>query len=102
MSTFILSGYLGLASPRRISSPNSRGATTWHYHYSTTIQTPTASIPAELRVYSPPEDVPHPDFTIADVVAKVHIASNGTAMMDAITISPFPGDPLDDEYENQV
>ncbi|KIP03196.1 hypothetical protein PHLGIDRAFT_54813, partial [Phlebiopsis gigantea 11061_1 CR5-6] len=95
-------GFLGLASARRISSPNSKGSTTWHYYYNTTIQTPTHAIPAELRIYSPPDDVAHPDYTIAHVVAKAHLAANGTALLDAISVAPVPGDPEDDSYEDRV
>jgi hypothetical protein len=76
---------------------------TWHAHYATTIQCITPPyVPADLRIYSPINDVLHPDNTIAFVVARVHIPHTGDILLDALHIVPCPGNPSDDSYDDTV
>ncbi|OBZ78509.1 hypothetical protein A0H81_02121 [Grifola frondosa] len=60
------------------------------------------TLPAELRIYSPRNDTPLPDNTIAFVVAKAHAPANGTILLDALSIYPFPGDPNSDDYQDAI
>jgi hypothetical protein len=59
-------------------------------------------VPADLHIYSPINDVLHPDDTITFVVAQLHIPPTGTILLDVIRIVPFPSDPLHDSYDDAV
>jgi hypothetical protein len=64
-------GFLCLAQGRRVMStrPNTN-TRTWHAHYVTSVQCANGdAFPAELRVYSPMNDVVHPDNTVAFIYA---------------------------------
>ncbi|KAI1781810.1 hypothetical protein LXA43DRAFT_1054572 [Ganoderma leucocontextum] len=89
-----------LHPPAPASSPPS----TWFNFYSTTIQCSdnTSAPPAEIRIYSPPGDIPHPDNTIAFIVAKVHTPDTGPILLDAICMYPIPGNPLSADYEDRA
>src|SRR5580698_4361107 len=75
MSSFVVVGFFALHSGHRVRTPITRadGATTaiWHVHYAMALncQQPP-SLPAELRNYSPVNDVVLPDDTVAFVLAK--------------------------------
>jgi len=104
MSSFTILGFFALASGRRVQTVRPGTAIrTWHAHYTTTIQCSSPPhVPADLCIYSPINDVLHPDDTIAFVVAWVHIPPTGTILLDAIRIVPLPGDPSHDSYDDAV
>lgn len=103
MSSLTFLGFFCLASAHRVVTQKANNARAWHMHYSTTIQCADGtSLPADLRVYSPMNDIPHPDNTIAFVYARGHIPHNDIAVLDASHVIPFPGDPDDETYEDSV
>ncbi|KAH9916160.1 hypothetical protein B0H21DRAFT_886979 [Amylocystis lapponica] len=103
MSTFTTFGFFGLGAGRRASARTRNGNTTFFCYYTTTLQCSDGDmIPAELRVYSPRDDVPHPDDTIAFVVAKLFVPLKGTALLDAYSVYAVPGDPASDTYEASI
>ena len=110
MSSFIIVGFLGLTSGRRVRSdvtrPDGSPLVLWHVFYDTCIicsQPP--SLPAELRKYSPISDIVYPDDTVAFVVAKAYVPPvnfSKTVLLDAILMIPVPGDPSSIEYDERV
>ena len=104
MSSFTIIGFFALASGRRLQTVKPGTAIrTWHAHYTTTIQCINPPyLPADLRIYSPINDVLHPDNTIAFVVARVHVPQTGNVLLDALRIVPCPGDPSQDSYDDTV
>ena len=76
---------------------------TWHAHYVTSIQCPnSAGLPADLRIYSPMNDILHVDNTVAFVHARAQITQNGTVLLDASHLVSCAGNPDDDDYENMI
>ena len=93
-----------LASGRRLQTVKPGTAIqTWHAHYTTTIQCINPPyLPADLCIYSPINDVLHPDNTITFVVVRVHVPHSGNVLLDVLRIVPCPGDPSQDSYDNTV
>ncbi|KAM5542575.1 hypothetical protein V8D89_003670 [Ganoderma adspersum] len=87
---------------KKASSTPSASSSTWYNFYSTTIQysDAAAALPAQIRVYSPPGDLPLAEDTIAFMVAKVHIPDKGLILLDAICMHPLPGNPQSSDYED--
>jgi hypothetical protein len=104
MSSFTMIGFFALASGRRLQTTKPGTTTrTWHAHYTTTIQCISPPyLPADVRIYSPINDVLHPENTIAFIVARVHVPSTGDILLDALRIVPCPGDPSHDLYDENV
>jgi hypothetical protein len=110
MSSFIMSGFFGLASGRRVRTEisKSNGSTQAAYYmtYVTSIEcTNSDPVSAELRKYSPPGDSVLRDDTIAFVIAKAFVPPGtvaGNILLEAIHIAPVPGDPGSPKYENCV
>src|ERR1700683_4464459 len=104
MSSFTILGFFALASGRRLQTVKPRTTTrTWHAHYTTTIQCISPPyVPTDLRIYSPINDIFHPDNTIAFVVARIHVPHSSDILLDAICIVPCPGDPPLDSYDDMV
>ena len=104
MSSFTILGFFALANGHRLQTLKpGTSVRTWHAHYATTIQCITPPyVPADLHIYSPINDVLHPDNTIAFVVARVHIPHTGDILLDALHIVPCPGNPSDDSYDDTV
>ena len=59
-------------------------------------------VPTDLHIYSPINDIFHPDNTIAFVVARIHVPHSSDILLDAICIVPCPGDPPLDSYDDMV
>jgi hypothetical protein len=75
----------------------------WHAHYTTSVQCADGtSLPANIRIYSPMNDILHAENTIALVYARAHITNDSTVLMDASHIIPCPGNPDDDSYQDSV
>lgn len=104
MSSFTIVGFFALTSGRRLQTIRPGTTTrTWHAHYTTTVQCVSPPyVPADLRIYSPMNDILHADNTIAFVVARVHVPQSGDILLDAIRIVPCPGDPSLDSYDDTV
>jgi len=51
-------------------------------------------VPTDLRIYSPINDVLHPDDIITFVVARLHIPPKGTILLDVIRIVSGPHETL--------
>ena len=110
MSSFIVVGFLGLTSGRRMRSDSTRPDGTpisvWHVIYDTClICSHPPSLPAELRKYSPSTDTILPDDTIAFVVAKAYVPSvdvSKTVLLDAMLLIPIPGDPSSPDYDERT
>lgn len=104
MSCFFIIGFFALAEGRRVATNRLTSNTkVWHRHYTTTIQCSSGVVlPADLRVYSPVNDVGLRDFTVAFVVAKAYTPLNDTIQLDAHFLVPFSGDPDSDEYQDSI
>ncbi|EJD38501.1 hypothetical protein AURDEDRAFT_128834 [Auricularia subglabra TFB-10046 SS5] len=103
MTSFLLSGYLAVSNGRRLASENpTTKKTTHHMYYDTVIQTMGVDVPAEIRLWVPSSEQPLADGTIVDLLAKVHTPANSKAMLDAIQLNAFPGDPNGDGYEDHI
>ncbi|EKM52949.1 uncharacterized protein PHACADRAFT_210712 [Phanerochaete carnosa HHB-10118-sp] len=101
-SCAVVAATLGLAGGRRAQGGQS---TTYYCYYNTVLQPngdSEAGVPAELRVYSPKDSVVLPDNSVVFAYARVYIPAQGPALLDAIQIYPFPGDPSDDDYDNNL
>lgn len=77
---------------------------TYFMQYMTTFQCSLEDyLPAEVRVYSPPGDTtPYPDNTVVFMVARVSTADSAHALLDVLSMAPFPGDPTEPCYEESL
>ena len=104
---FVIVGFFALTAGRRVltelSLSSGDNVTICHMLYSTTVvcsQQP-ATLLAEIHIYSPFDDAPLPDNTVAFIVAKAHIPLEGTGctvLLDALHFSPILGNPSDENY----
>ncbi|GBE87843.1 hypothetical protein SCP_1200680 [Sparassis crispa] len=105
MSSLNICGFFCLASGHCVSStkPNSTFKT-YYCIYDTTVQCASAAaVGAELRIYSPMNDVILTDNMIALVFARAHIlSSGGTVLLEASHLYPFPHDLSSDSYEDTI
>ena len=103
MSSFAFIGFLCLAQGRRVMTTWPNNTQTWHAHYVTSIQCPnSAGLPADLRIYSPMNNILHIDNTVVFVHACAQITQNGTVLLDASHLVPRAGNPEDDDYETMI
>ena len=100
MSSFTIIGFFGLASGHHLQTVKPGTAIrTWHAHYTTAIQCINPPhLPAGIHIYSPINDILHPDNTIMFIVAWVHVPHTGNVLLDALRIVPCPRDPSQDSY----
>ncbi|KAH7919836.1 hypothetical protein BV22DRAFT_996804, partial [Leucogyrophana mollusca] len=96
-----LFGFLCLAAGRRLNTTKPGAPSkTYHAFYATALQCSSgSSVPAEIRVYSPFNDIVHPDNTVAFVVAKAYFPNNDTVLLDASHVIAMPGNPASEDYE---
>lgn len=107
MSSFIVIGYFGLSSGRRLCSDVTRAngstAAIWHAYYDTCLMcSGSPTLPAELRKYSTVNDAILVDDMVAFVVAKAFIPPGnlpGNVLLDAFHVVPMSGDPSSEDYE---
>jgi hypothetical protein len=103
MSSFTLFGFFCLAEGRRVLTTRANNTRIWHAHYTTTVQCADGTfLPANIRIYSPMNDVLHVENTIALVYARAHITNDSTVLMDASHIIPCPGNADDDAHQDSV
>ncbi|EMD31001.1 hypothetical protein CERSUDRAFT_36819, partial [Gelatoporia subvermispora B] len=101
MSSLTIVGFFALANGERVVStkPNSTVRTA-HCIYTTAVQcSPSVALPAQIRVYSPQNDVPLADGLVAFVVAKAAFPLHESVLLDAYFVVPLPGDPTKEEYD---
>ena len=102
MSLLVLMGYFGLTEGKQIMTtcPN---MCILHAHYATAVQCADgSSLPPNVHIYSLMNDVLHPYDTVAFIYACAHITRSSTVVMDTSHVVPFPGNALDDSYEDSV
>lgn len=110
MLSFFLFGNFAVAGASRVSAvkkvadtSGERTITTSHYIYDTTVSVRNSeTIQASLRVYSPAHDIPLPSQTVVFAIAKAYAPSNGTILLDALWMLPYPGDCKGDSYEDII
>jgi hypothetical protein len=107
MSSFVVVGFFGLAEATRKftikKSRNGDDMRVYHVHYTTCIQcTDCSAAAADLRIYSPFNDSPLPNETVAFVIAKAYAPPGEIIQLEAFYLSPVPGDPSEDEYDERA
>jgi hypothetical protein len=96
-------GFFCLAEGKRVMTTRANNTRIWHAHYTSSVQCADgSSLPANIRIYSPMNDIPHADNMIAFVHARAHISNDFTVVMDASEIVACPGNPEDDAYQDTV
>ncbi len=112
-SNVLTVGFFSVARGTRISVPRPRPQTsivptnstaaTYFMTYQTTFQCSLGDfVPAEARVYSPPNDLPLPDNTVVFLIGRVCTSVSGSALIDVIHLFPCPGDPADPSYDTHI
>lgn len=109
MSSFLVIGFFALTAGRDIGIPKQVGDrqfTSHYHHYTTSIQTTTYAIPADLRIFATRDSFIHLNNTIAFVIAHASVESSNTShptvLLETNHISPVPGDPNHPQYEDLV
>lgn len=107
MSATIVFGFFTLSGGQRVQTTKPDGSSkTYHCLYDTAIQCPSGAIfPAQLRIYSPSNDTPLADDTIAFVLARAYIPPSipkDAILLEASNVVAVPGDPSSEEYESRV
>ena len=78
----------------------------WHVHYNTALTCQDLPLlPAELRNCSPVINTVFQDDTVTFVMAKAYVPPGnvaGNILLEAIHITPLPGDPSDDSYDEHM
>ncbi|CDO71192.1 hypothetical protein BN946_scf184845.g62 [Trametes cinnabarina] len=96
-------GFFALAAGVRRPTPRPPSGSVYHCYYTTAIQTASGTtIPAEIRVYSPPSDIPLRDDTVIFLVGKLQLRVDLPALIDALHLYPVPGDVSDESYQDHV
>jgi hypothetical protein len=109
-SSFTLTGFFALKSHerRRTTTVQRDGSTSaaFHIHYDTDVLCGNLkSMPATIRIYSPPNDKPLPIDTVAYVDASCHVPASmalGPILLDATEITGLAGDPTSPDYEKNL
>lgn len=111
MSHVIFVGLFGVANGRRVQGPTKASTSTSNLatsrplfvQYDTAIQCRNGdTIPATIRTYSHPSQAVLPDNTVVYLTAKGYIAPLETAHLDAMSLTPIPGDANSDTYEDHI
>ncbi|KAF8496088.1 hypothetical protein JB92DRAFT_2747165 [Gautieria morchelliformis] len=101
MSNFFLECTVCLSGGNRQSSvAPASGNRTWHCYYNSAIKCNDRTLlPVDIRIYSPMNDVVHPDLTMGRVIGRAVKPPDGPMLVDAYVITPFPGDPVSPQYD---
>ncbi|KAI5983435.1 hypothetical protein EDC04DRAFT_3130985 [Pisolithus marmoratus] len=107
MSLLMVTSFLAVVEGSHISSVKPNSATKTYYCVYTTVlhSTSGVSLPAELHIYSPFNDMVLPDETIGYVVVKAYIPSTAPEekiLLEASHFFPVPGDPSLEAYEQSI
>jgi hypothetical protein len=96
----IIIGLFSVRNGSRLSTARATGSTVYHQQYLTAVScTNGQRIQASLRAYSPPGDQTLTDETVIFLIAKAVFPKAQDAILEAIRMFPFPGDPLSDSYQ---
>ncbi|KAJ7462782.1 hypothetical protein B0H11DRAFT_1734991 [Mycena galericulata] len=97
-------GIFSVRNGNRVSTVKRTGGSVFHQQYMTAIECENGQrLRAQLRVYSPPGDQTLPDNTVVLTVGQIIFPAGGAdALMDAIRVVPFPGDPTSDAYQDNM
>ncbi|KAF8499968.1 hypothetical protein JB92DRAFT_2548892, partial [Gautieria morchelliformis] len=58
--------------------------------------------PMEIRHYSPPGDGLVRDDTIVRLMGRIFAPPSSKILMDIMSLTPYPGNPTSDHYEENV
>ena len=98
MSAAFIEGNISLTHGHRDPSTI---APPYYTFYSTALQcTNTHVIKGDVRVYSPPNEPLLADETAVHIVGRFFAPPSGTILIDTLSLTPFPGNPCDDTYED--
>ncbi|KAJ7429681.1 hypothetical protein B0H11DRAFT_2211998 [Mycena galericulata] len=97
-------GIFSVRNGNRVSTVKRTGGSVFHQQYMTAIECENGQrLRAQLRVYSPLGDQTLPDNTVVLTVGQIIFPAGGAdALMDAIRVVPFPGDPTSDAYQDNM
>lgn len=59
-------------------------------------------LPIDLQTYSPPHDTILHDETTVHVVGRFFAPPSGVVLIDVLSLTPFPGNPSDDGYDDNL
>ena len=107
LCSFSLTGFFTLKSHecRRTTTVRRDGSTSTAFHlfYDTDLSCgKLKSMPATVRIYSPPGDAPLTNDTVAYVNTKCHVPASinvGPILLDASELTALTGDPSHADYE---
>jgi hypothetical protein len=103
MSSFTLFRFFCLAEGRWVMMTRANNTHIWHAHYTTSVQCADGtSLPANICIYSPMNDIVHTENMITFIYAQAYITNDSTVLMDASHIIPCPGNPDEDCYQDSV
>ncbi|KIO19448.1 hypothetical protein M407DRAFT_30910 [Tulasnella calospora MUT 4182] len=109
MSSFILAGNFCLYSSRKVFTTNpSTCRQTAHIHYLSDMHFANkTSVPVEVRIFANAANPIVPDGTVVYMVAKVaavppsaSLQNNPQFYLEAMHLSPHPGNPTDPNYDD--
>ncbi|KAJ7431771.1 hypothetical protein B0H11DRAFT_1890997 [Mycena galericulata] len=96
-------GLFAVRAGSRFQTTKSSGAKVFHQHYMTAVTCSNGQcVQAILRIYSPTGDQTLPDGTVVFAIAKAVFSPNRDAILDAVRIAAFPGNPAADTYEDNI
>jgi hypothetical protein len=96
-------GFFCLADGKRVMSTRANNTRIWHAHYTSSVQCIDGTcLPTNIHIYSPMNNIPQADNTIAFVYARTHVTNDSMVLMDASHVVPCPGNPKDETYEDSV
>jgi len=95
MSSLTVFGFFAVTGGRRVATQKPGSNTkTYYCFYTTALQsTDGASLPAQLRIYSPVNDRVLEDNTVVFAVSRAHMPAHETILLDVSHMYPIPGDP---------
>ncbi len=109
-STLRVHGFFQLCNPTRLQSPRRTdpSASTFHYHYVTSLQCRNNSgLSADLRFFSPPGDSPIAHGTVCFIEAKAYLPpslapNKKPVLLEGVLHAELPGDPNADDYQSHA
>ena len=105
MASLYVTGFFALSNGRHITLSVAGGDRPKTFiMYSSTIQCEQddVAIPADVRLYARPSHAILPDNTIVWMLAKAYLPPTRSANLDVVFLKSVPGDPDDDDYEEQA
>lgn len=88
-SSFVIQGIFSLGNGRRVSVPKGDSSTWFCYYESSITLLNGGTIPAEMRIYSPPDDAPLADNSVVYASARAAFPKDGAAILDVFWLKKF-------------